>query len=63
VSQAAVARRLSHPLAPALDVLDVIMSGSTGSLADFGGEIEPATSFGDILAEAFDRGMAPANGI
>jgi hypothetical protein len=48
--------------APALDVLDIAVREHTGSLADFGAEIEPATPFGDILVEAFDRGMRLVTG-
>ena len=59
VAHAAVAIRRSHPAAPALEVLDLCLTQRTGSLADFGSEIEPATPFGFLLAEAFDTGMAP----
>jgi len=59
VARAAVALRRSHPHAPALDVLDIVMKRRSGRLADFGDTIEPATPFGDLIAEAFDKGMAP----
>lgn len=55
----AVALRRSHPQAPALDVLDLVMQHRTGSLASFGADIEPAKPFGLLIAEAFDTGMAP----
>ena len=56
----AVALRRSHPQAPAIDVLDLVMKHRTGSLASFDSAgIEPATPFGFLLAEAFDTGMAP----
>lgn len=55
----ALALRRSHPHAPALDVLDLVMPNRTGTLTSFGAEIEPATPFGFLLAEAFDTGMAP----
>jgi len=59
VAKAAVALRQSHPAAPALDVLDIVMQGHCGCLADFGDETSPATPFGFLLAECFDRGMEP----
>ena len=59
VASAAVSLRRSHPHVSAADVLDVVMRGRTGSLADFGESIEPATPFGFLIAEAFDDGMAP----
>lgn len=59
VARSAVALRQSHPAAPVLDVLDLCLRRRAGSLKDFGPEIEPATPFGFILAEAFDKGMAP----
>lgn len=55
----ALALRMSHPHAPALDVLDLVMPNRTGTLTSVGAEIEPATPFGFLLAEAFDTGMAP----
>ena len=41
-----------HPNAPALDLLDLIIRGYTGSVSDF-------VDAGQLIAEAFDRGMAP----
>ena len=59
VASAAVSLRRSHSHVSAVDVLDVVMRKRTGSLADFGDSIEPATPFGFLIAEAFDDGMAP----
>ena len=58
VALAAVALQKSHPSAPAIEVLDVVMRLRVGRLSDFGDSIKPATPFGFLLAEAFDTGMA-----
>lgn len=55
---AAMALSLSHPHAPALDVLDLALQGRHSRLADFG-TISPTSAFGQLIAAAFDRGMAP----
>ena len=55
---AALALTRSHPRVPALDVLDLAMQGRAGRLADFG-TISPTSALGQLLAAAFDRGMAP----
>lgn len=61
VARAAVALRKSHPHAPALEVLDVVMRQRAGCLADFGADqLDPGSPFGQIVAEAFDRAMTPA---
>ena len=57
-SDAALAISRSHPNAPALDVLDVALVGRAGRLADFG-TISPTSALGQLIAAAFDRGMAP----
>jgi hypothetical protein len=59
VARAAVGLRASHPGVPTLEVLDLVLRDRTDSMADFGDAIEPGTPFGLLLAEAFDRGMAP----
>lgn len=61
VARAAVSLRRSHPQAPALEVLDVVMRQRTGSLQDFGDAIRPGSDFGAIIAAAFDQGMAPTD--
>ena len=61
VARAAVGLHRSHSHAPSLDVLDAVMRDRAGSLVDFGSSIDPCTPFGDILAEAFDRGMSPTD--
>lgn len=50
---AAVNFRRMNPAAPALDVLDACLKGCTGKLADFGACLDPATPFGELVAEAF----------
>ncbi len=62
VARAAIGLRRTHPTVPAIEVLDVVMRGRAGSLADFGdGNLEPNTPFGQVLAAALDRGMAPTD--
>lgn len=62
VARAAVALRKSHPHAPALEVLDVVMRQRAGHLADFGADqLDPGSPFGQIVAEAFDTAMTPAD--
>lgn len=62
VVRAAVALSCSHPQAPALDVLDVCLLGRQGRLADLGPDaLEPCGAFGQLMAAAFDRGMAPGD--
>lgn len=59
ISNAAASLQRTHPKAPALDVLDLVMQGQSGSLSDFGQAIHPCAPLGQIVAEAFDRGMVP----
>lgn len=63
----ALALRLSHPSAAALDVLDLVMSGHMGTDPDFtdaglehGDHTDPRSPFGQLLAAAFDDIMNPA---
>jgi hypothetical protein len=56
-----VALASSHPHAPPLDVLDVVLRGHTGSLAGFGPALAPGEPFGQVVVAAFDRGMSPAD--
>lgn len=55
---AALALSRSHPQAPALDVVDMALQGRAGRLADFGA-ISPTTALGQLIAAAFDLGIAP----
>jgi hypothetical protein len=48
--------RASHPAAPALDVLDLVLLGRRARPIDFG-ELSPVSPFGLLVVEAFDRGM------
>lgn len=59
VASAAVALHRTHPQAPALEVLDVVMRQRVGSLRDFGESTRAGSDFGGVLAAAFDRGMSP----
>ena len=61
LAAAALALRRSHPQAPALDVLDVVLQGAHITLADLGDDAHPGAPFGQILAEAFDPGMPAAD--
>ena len=58
IARAAVALRRSHPHAPASEVLGLVMRQRAGRLTDLG-DTGPCTPFGQLLAEAFDRGMTP----
>ena len=56
----AIALRRSHPAVPALDVLELVMRGRQAVPADFGPDGLPPADFALLVAEAFDRGMVPA---
>lgn len=67
VIDAAVSLSRSHPSAPAIDVLDLVMTGHQGQTLNFievGVRIyslaAPSTEFGQIVAKALDRGMDAA---
>lgn len=59
VARAALALRRSHPQASARDVLDVCLRQRTGSVDDFGPDIEAGQPFALLVAEAFDKAMTP----
>ena len=61
IAQAASSLRTTHPKAPAIDVLDLVMQGRSGSLADFGDALHPCAPLGQVVAEVFDWGMAPGD--
>lgn len=48
----------SHPHAPVLEVLDLVVRQLVGRSADLG-KLHPCSTFDKMVAEAFDRGMAP----
>jgi hypothetical protein len=55
----ATSLRRTHPQTPALEVLDLPIRGYAGSVGDFADASRPCSDFGRLIAEAFDRGMAP----
>ncbi len=57
----ALVLRISHPHAPALDVLDLVMGGVDAHGLDFGGHSVPPAAFALLVAEAFDSAMTPAD--
>ena len=59
ITREALALRASHPWAPALDLLDLVMRARHGATLDFGSDGIPPVRFALIIAEAFDRGMTP----
>jgi len=63
----ATGARPSYGDVPALEIFDRVMEGRHGCNPDFGDPAlrweswaAPGNGFGDLLAEAFDRGMTPA---
>jgi hypothetical protein len=67
VVKAAVSLARTHPQAPALDVLDVVMRGRADQVLDFsdptsphGSLAGPGTPFAQLVAAAFDEAMTPA---
>jgi hypothetical protein len=68
VVQAAVSLTRTHPHAPALDVLDLVMRGRADQVLDFddpaapnGSLAAPNAPFGQLLAAAFDEAMTPTD--
>lgn len=55
IAAEAIALRRSHPQAPALDVLDLVMTGHHHQRIDFDG-LAPPAPFALVIAEVFDRG-------
>lgn len=56
----AATRRKALLSKTALDALDAAMEGVRCKLVDFEpGVVAPCTPMGDVLAEAFDKGMTP----
>ena len=65
VAAAAVALRLSHPRAPALDVLDLLLQGRPGLAFPKPATLDapltgPRAPFGQVIAAGLDRGMSAA---
>ena len=54
----AVEMRLRHPKVPAREILDEVIRAHRGEPLVFGAVL-PTTPFGQLVAEAFDSGMAP----
>lgn len=66
VVQAAAGLSRTHPHAPLLDVLDLVMKGRIDQVLDFvdpatvnGSLAAPGAPFGRLLAAAFDEAMTP----
>ena len=66
IAQQAVDLRRTHGQAPALDVLDLVFQGVPPGAASFPDPATPddplagpRSPFGQLVAEAFDRGMVP----
>ncbi|MFO1216831.1 MAG: hypothetical protein U1E89_00450 [Burkholderiaceae bacterium] len=57
----ALALRVSHAHAPALDVLDLVMRGRHGRLLDFGTHMVPPDAFAILVAEAMADPIPPAD--
>lgn len=55
----ALALRRSHPVAPPLDVLDLVMQGRCAVPADFGADGLPPAPFALLVADALDSAMTP----
>lgn len=58
----AIEMRVRHPNAPARDILDEVILAHRGEPLAFG-VVLPNTPFGQLVAEAFDRGMEPSDWI
>ncbi len=58
LARTAVSLHGSHPTATARELLDIVVGGRAGSVADFGPAVEPGQPFALLVAEAFDTGMA-----
>lgn len=54
VVRAAIALRLSHPTAPAGDVLAIVLQDAGGDVADFGPALVAGEAFALLVAEAID---------
>lgn len=50
--------RQSHPQAEPVEILDLVLRGRSGSLADLG-NLHPTSPFGQLLAAVFDSAMDP----
>lgn len=63
ISQLVASYRRQVPQASALAVLDIVMRGrACGRVIDFEPQaLAPCSPLGDVLAEAFDRGMDPGD--
>ncbi|MBE0548410.1 MAG: hypothetical protein IH627_12335 [Rubrivivax sp.] len=48
--------RASHPAAPSLDILDLVLQSRRARPIRFGA-VSPVSPFGLLVVEAFDRGM------
>jgi len=60
VALAAAGLHRNHPDTPARAVLDTVMRGRRGALADFGPALDPGTEFGALIGKAFGPELAPS---
>jgi hypothetical protein len=60
VADAAVALRASHPQASAREILDLVLRGRSGAVADLGPGIDAGQDFALLVTDAFDDDMALA---
>ena len=68
VADAAVALHKTHPSAPAVDLLEVVFRGNSGMQLAMPRDLNdpamaPRTGLGQLIAEAFDGGMLPQDGL
>lgn len=66
VVTAAISLTRTHGHAPPLDILDIVMQGLGGQTLDFADSgarhcslVDPAESFGQLVAAGLDKGMYP----
>ena len=61
IAQVAAKLRRTHPQAPAVDLLDLLLGAvEAGQVFSFPAALlHPRSPLGQLIAEAFDRGMTP----
>lgn len=61
IVQQALTLRRDYPQCSAQEAIDAAFEGSHGRALNFGDALDPRTPFGQLIAEAFDRGMEPGD--